>query len=55
MDPGERVAQSFGIHGPPETFFIDPAGVVRGRQIGQLTHADLERQLALVLATPPEE
>jgi len=55
MDPGEQVAQSFGIHGPPETFFIDRAGVVRGRQIGQLTSADLERQLALVLATPPEE
>jgi cytochrome c biogenesis protein CcmG/thiol:disulfide interchange protein DsbE len=55
MDPGEQIARSFGIHGPPETFFIDRAGVVRGRQIGQLTRADLERQLALVLATTPEE
>jgi cytochrome c biogenesis protein CcmG/thiol:disulfide interchange protein DsbE len=55
MDPGEQVAESFGIYGPPETFFIDSTGVVRGRQIGQLTAADLDRQLALALATPPEE
>lgn len=49
MDPGGRVAASYGIHGPPETFFIDAEGVVRGRQIGQLHRADLERQLALIL------
>jgi cytochrome c biogenesis protein CcmG/thiol:disulfide interchange protein DsbE len=55
MDPGEQVAQGFGIHAPPETFFIDRDGVVRGRQIGQLSGADLERQLALILATSPEE
>ena len=53
MDPGEQVAQAFGIYGPPETFFIDANGVVRGRQIGQLTPTDLERQLTQVLASPP--
>jgi cytochrome c biogenesis protein CcmG/thiol:disulfide interchange protein DsbE len=52
MDPGEAVAESFGINAPPETFFIDRDGVVRGRQIGQLTAAGLERQLSLALATP---
>jgi cytochrome c biogenesis protein CcmG/thiol:disulfide interchange protein DsbE len=55
MDPGEQVAQSYGFQAPPASFFIDRAGVVRGRQIGQLGAADLERQLALILATPPEE
>jgi cytochrome c biogenesis protein CcmG/thiol:disulfide interchange protein DsbE len=55
MDPGEQVADSFGIYGPPETFFIDRTGVVRGRQIGQLTASDLDRQLALALANPAEE
>ena len=49
MDPGELTAESFGIFAPPETFFIDADGVVRGRQIGQLTATDLERQLALTL------
>ncbi|HYN63089.1 MAG TPA: TlpA disulfide reductase family protein, partial [Candidatus Limnocylindrales bacterium] len=55
MDAGDQVAESFGIYGPPETFFIDRNGVVRGRQIGQLTAADLDRQLALALANSPEE
>jgi cytochrome c biogenesis protein CcmG/thiol:disulfide interchange protein DsbE len=55
MDPGEEVARSYGIYGPPETFFIDRSGVVRGRQIGQLTAADLERQLMQTLANPAEE
>jgi cytochrome c biogenesis protein CcmG/thiol:disulfide interchange protein DsbE len=55
MDPGEQVAESFGIYGPPESFFIDRNGVVRGRQIGQLSASDLDRQLALALANSPEE
>ena len=49
MDPGGMTATSFGINGAPESFFIDRDGVVRGRQIGQLTASDLERQLALTL------
>jgi cytochrome c biogenesis protein CcmG, thiol:disulfide interchange protein DsbE len=56
MDPGEQVAESYGIYGPPETFFIDADGIVRSRQIGQLgAAADLERQLAAALAGPAEE
>lgn len=49
MDPGGMTAISFGILAPPESFFIDRDGVVRGRQIGQLTAGDLQRQLALAL------
>jgi len=49
MDPGEEVARRFGIYAPPETFFIDQNGTIAGRQIGQLTPADLDRQLALIL------
>jgi cytochrome c biogenesis protein CcmG/thiol:disulfide interchange protein DsbE len=55
MDPGEVVADRFGIYGPPETFFIDGSGVVRGRQIGQLSAAALERQLAQTLAPSAKE
>ena len=56
MDPGEQVANAYGIYGPPETFFIDANGIVRSRQIGQLgAAADLERQLALALAKQAEE
>jgi cytochrome c biogenesis protein CcmG/thiol:disulfide interchange protein DsbE len=49
MDPGEEVARRFGIYAPPETFFIDADGTIVGRQIGQLTAGDLDRQLALIL------
>ena len=49
MDPGEEVARQFGIYAPPETFFIDAKGTITGRQIGQLTVADLDRQLPLIL------
>ncbi len=50
MDPGETVADEFGIlAGPPETFFIDAEGTVVARQIGQLAAGDLERHLAAIL------
>lgn len=49
MDPGDRVARRYGIFGPPESFFIDRDGIVVGRQIGELSAADLERQLAGIL------
>jgi cytochrome c biogenesis protein CcmG/thiol:disulfide interchange protein DsbE len=54
MDPGEAVADSYGIYGPPETFFIAPDGTVGGRQVGQLTAADLDRQLATILTRSSE-
>jgi len=49
MDPGEAVAQRYGVMGPPATFFVDRDGVVTGRQIGPLGAADLERGLAGIL------
>lgn len=49
MDPGDAIANRFGIIGPPDTFFIDRDGVVVGRQIGQLSAADLDRGLAQIL------
>lgn len=49
MDPGGEVAADYGIYGPPESFFVDRDGIIRGRQIGQLSPADLRRQLATIL------
>jgi hypothetical protein len=49
VDPGERVASSYGVFAPPASFFIDRSGIVAGRQIGQLSQADLDRQLAAIL------
>jgi cytochrome c biogenesis protein CcmG/thiol:disulfide interchange protein DsbE len=50
MDPGDVAAGRYGIIGPPETFFINSDGIIAGRQIGQLLRADLDRQLAEILA-----
>lgn len=49
LDPGGSTARAYGIYGPPETFFIGRDGTVAGHQIGQLTGADLEHQLATIL------
>lgn len=39
VDPGGRLAVSWGTTGVPETFLIDADGVVRARQIGAVTPA----------------
>lgn len=49
MDPGGSVARAYGIYGPPETFFVARDGTVAGHQIGLLTAADLDQQLATIL------
>lgn len=49
LDPDGRTAIDYGVFGIPETFFIDGAGVVRARQIGALTEADLRRQIEAIL------
>lgn len=49
LDPDGRTAIDYGVFGIPETFFIDRAGVVRSRQVGALTEADLRRQIEAIL------
>ena len=53
MDPGERVAAAYGVVGPPETYFIDRDGRIAARNIGQITEATLDDQLAAIIQ--PEE
>ena len=36
----------WGITGVPESFLVDPAGVVRAKVVGGVTEAGLERLLA---------
>ena len=45
-DPSGRIALELGVTGPPETFFVDAAGVVRYRHVGPLTAEVLDEQLA---------
>ena len=49
LDLDGRTAIDYGVFGIPETFFIDPTGVVRSRQVGVLTETDLLRQIEAIL------
>jgi cytochrome c biogenesis protein CcmG/thiol:disulfide interchange protein DsbE len=40
-DPDGRVVLSYGVFGPPETFFIGRDGIIAGRHIGPIDEATL--------------
>ena len=41
FDDSGRVALSYGVFGPPETYFIGPDGIIAGRHIGPIDGATL--------------
>lgn len=41
QDADGRIAFAYGVHGPPETYFIGTDGVIAGRHIGEITEAAL--------------
>jgi hypothetical protein len=47
------VATAYGVVGPPETYFIARDGTIVARNIGQITPATLDDQLAAIIE--PEE
>jgi cytochrome c biogenesis protein CcmG/thiol:disulfide interchange protein DsbE len=51
-DASGRIAVSLGVTGPPETFFVDPKGVVRYRHVGPLSPEVLSEQLAALGLQP---
>ncbi len=48
-DPCGTIATAYTVVAPPQTYFIDRTGLLRSRQIGQVTGPDLDRQLAAIL------
>jgi peroxiredoxin len=48
-DPTAATAGRWGAVGLPHTFFIRPDGTLASHQLGELTQAALDRQLALIL------
>jgi cytochrome c biogenesis protein CcmG/thiol:disulfide interchange protein DsbE len=48
LDPSGRIAVDLGVTGPPETFFVDAAGIVRYRHVGPLNEQVLAEQLAAI-------
>lgn len=45
-DPDGRIGIEFGVYGVPETFVIDRHGVIRLRQVGQLTTPENRERIA---------
>jgi cytochrome c biogenesis protein CcmG, thiol:disulfide interchange protein DsbE len=45
-DPKGRIALNFGVAGVPESFLVDPDGIVRSKILGGVRAADLDRLLA---------
>jgi cytochrome c biogenesis protein CcmG, thiol:disulfide interchange protein DsbE len=48
-DPTGGHARDWRVVAPPQTYFIGRDGIIASRQIGELTQADLDRQLAAIL------
>ena len=49
-DPGSRAILDLGVTGAPETFLVDPQGVVRHRHQGPLTERVWRREFAPLMA-----
>jgi cytochrome c biogenesis protein CcmG/thiol:disulfide interchange protein DsbE len=48
VDPDKALKTAYRVAARPQTYFIDPGGVIRSIQIGELTDEDFERQYALI-------
>ncbi|HEX7196778.1 MAG TPA: redoxin domain-containing protein [Candidatus Limnocylindria bacterium] len=51
-DPGGRLAIEFGVTGPPESYFVDADGILRGKVFGPLTDAAMGERLAAIGVDP---
>jgi cytochrome c biogenesis protein CcmG/thiol:disulfide interchange protein DsbE len=48
LDPDKAAKTAYRVVGRPQTYFVDPAGVIRSIQIGELTDPDFDRQYAKI-------
>lgn len=48
LDPGGSLAAAYRVVAPPQTYFIDRDGVLRGMQIGQVLPQDFATQYAKI-------
>lgn len=49
LDEPSAIAKRYGVVGLPTTFFIDSAGVVRGKIVGEADEATFEREAVALL------
>jgi cytochrome c biogenesis protein CcmG/thiol:disulfide interchange protein DsbE len=51
IDPNGNLASAYTVVAPPQTYFVDRAGVIRSRHIGELLQADLDEDLPAILGS----
>jgi cytochrome c biogenesis protein CcmG/thiol:disulfide interchange protein DsbE len=49
-DADGRVGIDYGVYGVPETYVIDKQGVIRYKQIGAITHENLQQKILPLIA-----
>jgi cytochrome c biogenesis protein CcmG/thiol:disulfide interchange protein DsbE len=49
-DTEGRVGIDYGVYGVPETYIIDKQGVIRYKQIGAITHENLQQKILPLIA-----
>lgn len=47
-DPGNAIREAYRVALRPQSYFIDPDGILRSIQIGEVRDVDFERQYALI-------
>ena len=52
VDDDGRTALAFGVFGIPETFFVDPDGIIAGRHIGPIDEETLVRGIEALRRKP---
>jgi cytochrome c biogenesis protein CcmG/thiol:disulfide interchange protein DsbE len=48
VDPDKAAKTAYRVIGRPQTYFVDPSGVIQSIQIGELSDPDFERQYAKI-------
>ena len=54
LDPGSRTAIDYGVHGVPETFFVDRNGNIGMKHIGPVTWSVVQAHVDSLLTIPAE-
>ena len=49
VDPDSKAAIAYGVYGAPETFFIDPEGIIVDKVTGAMSPRFLSRQIDSLL------
>lgn len=47
-DPDDALAAAYRVVAPPQTYFIDAAGILRGIQVGEVRPGDFDTQYAKI-------